>query len=1001
MQKKLYSLNIVLLFFFLSATTYSATLRSETFGNFSQSMDVVINDYTYDYSGTGSTSFVNNSSDTLYQLFYHAYFNAFQQGSAMANYASQNGADALYAQLMALQEHQQGVLDIDSCTIGNQHVNTTRTGTIIRLDMPQPIAPGDAVNVRFFFRGHIPLITRRAGRNSTQGIRYSMAQWYPKLCQYDDHGWHNNQYVGKEFYGVFGRYDVRITLPARYVVGATGELQNPEAIGHGYQYTRDTTIFPNLSEGILPKDSMATWHFVADSVHDFAWVADENYAHAIMVRDSIVIHVLYTASLHAQWQPVADWCGRTLRFFGKCYGTYPYRTFTCTQAGDGGMEYPQLVMITNRSTPSLLRTVVHEVGHQWFYGLVANNETQYAWLDEGFTNYIEERAMHEEFADAPQSERTVLQQLLIPERPAPITNHLGYLFIAEAGLDEPLTTPHDRFADDYASRVVYDKGAALLRQLEYAFGTRALDSCLRYYALAQRFRHPYPQHFQKACEHILGQRLDEFFDTFVATTQLPDYALRAMHSRYNAADSTYNTAIELHKDGIAHLPLTLYLRLADGSWTTHHIPSDVQHTNSIVPQREPWFWTHASHTVTVTTPTEVQAVYLDTTAMLLDATASDNYLYNRPFLPHLPPVRFGLWQRYDYANPLQYYGVSARPTLWYTAPNNWQVGMRLDGHIDFNRWKTTLGVYYNTALHTTDWQVEFSNPFPLFGKSTSYSLRSWQMDGTQHNSITLTKQYKHRYTAREQWNIVTAAEYWLFSPTSIYPSTAEFFRINNTARYSWETGATSLTAAVAGTEQAVGFHALVKFEHVANYTSGWQLYLRAIGSTATTRTPAAELPSLHTTARVEQFENVPFRFVRMALPGSAPLFLPKGGTFAFFRSQPLQHFGSISLEVGQFHLFRKLGIEFPIISTIVVGAYTSAAVGVPHGTTTTSIAEFFCTEAGLQAGINLNSIVPNSNLLWLFSNSLTFSVWLPVLSHGIGRTTSDTRGFSMSISSAL
>lgn len=1000
MQKKLYLLKIVSMFFLLSTLAHSTELPAEAFGKFAQSMDVVVNDYTYDYSGTGTTSFVNNSPDTLYQLFYHAYFNAFQPKSAMAAYASQNGASTLYAQLIALQQNQYGSLDIDSCTINSRSVTITRTGTIIRLDLPHPLAPGDSAYVRFSFRGHIPLITRRAGRNSIQGIRYSMAQWYPKLCQYDEHGWHNNQYVGKEFYGVFGRYDVRITLPARYIVGATGELQNPIEIGHGYQYTRDTTVFPNRSGGLLPKDSLATWHFVADNVHDFAWVADENYAHTIAVRDSITIHVLYTASLHTPWKPVADWCNRSLRFFGERYGAYPYRSFTCAQAGDGGMEYPQLITITNRTAPLLLRVIVHEIGHQWFYGLIANNEAQHAWMDEGFTNYIEERAVREEFADAPQSEIPLLQRLLVPERPAPTADHLGYLFIAETGLDEPLTTPHDRFNDNYASRVVYDKGAALLRQLEYAFGTRALDSCLRYYALTQRFRHPYPHHFQKACEHIFGQRLDEFFYTFVATTQQPDYTLHSLNSHFDAANNTYSTTIELRKKGIAHLPLTLYLRLADGSWTTHHIPSDVQYTDTTT--RQPWFWTHTSHTTTVRTPTEVQAVYLDTTNLLIDATASDNYLYNRFFMPQFPPMRFGLWQRYDYANPLHYYGVSVRPTLWHTAPNNWQVGLRLDGHIDFNRWKTILGAYYNTALQTTDWQVQFNNPLSLFGKNISYNLRSWQMDGTQHGSIALNKQYKQRYTAHEQWSITAAAEYWFFSPTTIYPTTSEFFRLYNTVRHSWEQGAAALTVTVAGTERATGSRTSLQFHHVANYKSGWQLYLRTIGSTATTHTPAAELPLLHTASRIEQFENIPFRFVRMALPATTPLFFPQAGTFASFRSQPLQHFASMSLEAQQFSLFRNLGIDIPVISNTRVGAYVSSAVGVPHNSSTGVLNEFFCIEMGLQAGIDLNSIIPYSKALWLFNNDLTFSVWLPMLSHTIGHgATTSTRGISMSMSSTL
>lgn len=999
MQKKMYLLKVALVFFLLAARAYSTEPPAETFGNFAQSIDVVINDYTYNYSGTGTTRFTNNSSDTLYQLFYHAYFNAFQPTSAMAAYARQNGDNALYTRLMALDEHQRGALDIDSCSVNNQPATATRTGTIIRLDLPHPLAPGDSARVHFSFSGRIPWLSRRAGRNNVQGIRYSMAQWYPKLCQYDGSGWHNNQYVSKEFYGVFGRYDVRITLPARYIVGATGELQNPNDVGHGYQYTRDTTVFPTRSESVLSKDSLATWHFIAENVHDFAWVADESYAHTIAVRDSVTIHVLHNSSLHAAWQPVAEWCSRTLRFFGNRYGAYPYRTFTCAQAGDGGMEYPQLIMVANEAAPRLLHTVVHEIGHQWFYGLVANNETQHAWMDEGFTNYIETRAIREEFADAPQGERAALQRLLVPERPAPVADHLAYLVIAEAGHDEPLTTPHDRFADYYTSRIVYDKGALLLRQLEYAFGTSALDSCLRSYALSQRFRHPYPQQFQKVCEHMFGQRLDEFFDVFVATTQQPNYSLRSMRSHYNTADERYSTTIELGKEGIAHVPLTLYLRLADGSWTTHHIPSDIQYIHSTTPQSDPWLWTHDTHAVAVATPAEVELVCLDTTALLLDANSTDNYLRNRFFLPNAPPVRMGLWQRYDYANPLQYYGISVRPTLWHTAPSNWQVGIRLDGHIDFNRWKTTLGAYYNTALRTVDWQARFSNPFSLLGNNASYTLSAWNMDGVRHGGISLAKQYKQRYTAREQWDVGLAAQYWHLLPTPAHPLEEEFFRIANTAKYRWETGAVAYTAAVAGTERAAGFRAEIGFHDITRY-SWWQLRVHAVGNTATAYTPAAELPSLHTASRLEQFANVPFRFAQLALPSSTPLLLPQGGAMVSFHSQPLQHSMSIGMEARQFYLFRELGVEFPVVSAIAVGAYASAAAGIPRRTDTLQPDGFFCAEIGVQASIDLNGIVPYSSALWLFTDDLTLSVWLPIADYGSSNLQENTRGVAISLSTA-
>lgn len=1003
MQKKMYLLKSVLLCTIVLVLTRlpAAAHSNERFSELTQSMEVVINDDTYNYFGTATTTFINATGDTLRQLFYHAYFNAFDHGSAMDAYAEQNGDTKITSWIAALQPHQTGRLNIDSGRVNNQTVHITRTGTIIHIDPAQAIAPGDTVRFNFSFSGQIPYIIRRAGRNNAQGIRYSMAQWYPKLCQYDDRGWHNNQYVGKEFYGVFGRYDVRLTLPARYVVGATGELQNPTDVGHGYQYATDTTVLPPNATSLIPTDSLLTWHFVANNVHDFAWVADEDYRHTIVRDDSLTIHLLYTASAEEAWQPMPDWCRRIFRFFGAHYGSYPYRTFTCSQAGDGGMEYPQLVMLTDRSRYDLVRVAAHEIGHQWFYGMVANNETQHAWLDEGFTNYIESRVMTEEFADAEREERPLLRRLLIPELPQPVQERLGYERIAAAGLDEPLTTPHDRFNDAYTTRIVYDKGMALLQQFEYSFGRAQLDSCLRRYALLWRFRHPSPQDFENVCEEVFGQRLDEVFDTFIATTHRPEYALCNISSSYNADSAMYHTVIDMHKDGIAHVPLTLYLRLDDGSWTTRHIPSDVLY-HPAPGTLQPWFWTHSDYRAEVYTPTEIAEVRLDTTNNLLDPVAENNYIHNRLLLRHLPPIRFGLWQRYDLATPLDYYGISLRPTLWYMAPNNWQPGLRLDGLIDANRYKTSLGLYYNTASQKVDWQTSFSHPFALLGNLAEWSAVAWSMDGSVHAGLALTKQYRDRYTAPQRWELTAITDYWKFTsiPLAVASATgSDFYRILGAVHHTWKDGSLHLSGTVAGTEQKAG----AQWEGRINITLKKEvthaIKLRLFASTATPLLPTALLPSLHTANSVQRFGNVPYRFVSGALIDQSLVFLPGGGGFAGTISAPMRHLASVHIALREWYPFRTSKI--PVVEALESGLYTTLALGGNRNLSFADAKKFFYSEAGILAGININALLPYASALWLFTDELSATVWVPLYKSAPDGTVTGTRDVRLGISSAL
>jgi hypothetical protein len=236
------------------------------------------------------------------------------------------------------------------------------------------------------FTSQVPVQIRRSGRNNSEGIDYSMSQWYPKVVEYDRDGWHATPYIAREYYGVWGDFDVRIVMDSSYTIAATGVLQNASAIGKGYA---DRTVEPTTNQ--------LMWHFSAERVHDFVWAADRDYLHTKRkMSGGPELHFFFqndTAILD-NWTLLPDYTEKCFAIMKDLVGAYPYPVYSVIQGGDGGMEYPMatLVMGTGKKN-GLIGVTVHEAIHSWFQGLLGNNEGDYPWMDEGFDTYYDEQVM--------------------------------------------------------------------------------------------------------------------------------------------------------------------------------------------------------------------------------------------------------------------------------------------------------------------------------------------------------------------------------------------------------------------------------------------------------------------------------------------------------------------------------------------------------------------------------------------------------------------------------
>ena len=254
--------------------------------DYTMNVDMDVN--RYQYTGDQTLVYTNNSPETIDRVYYHLFFNAFQPGSKM-DVRSRTIADPdprVGSRIIALESNEIGYLHVSNMTQDGTSLNPMEEGTILVVPLAKPIAPGTSTTLKMNFKGQVPQQIRRSGRNNKEGVALSMTQWFPKMAEFDKTGWNTSPYIGREFHGVWGNYDVKLTLDKEYTVGGTGYLQNPKEIGHGYD-----KIGSGPGKG---KNGKLTWHFKAPMVHDFAWGADPDFIHDIHEgANGVKLHFFY------------------------------------------------------------------------------------------------------------------------------------------------------------------------------------------------------------------------------------------------------------------------------------------------------------------------------------------------------------------------------------------------------------------------------------------------------------------------------------------------------------------------------------------------------------------------------------------------------------------------------------------------------------------------------------------------------------------------------------
>ncbi|MFO7744265.1 MAG: M1 family metallopeptidase [Psychroflexus sp.] len=568
-------------------------------------MEIDFDDKNYQYEGEQKLVYTNNSPDTLNRVFYHMYFNAFQPGSEMdvRSRTIQDPDSRVRDRISKLSEEEIGFMRAKSLKQDGKALDYELVGTVLEVELAEPILPGNSTTFEMEFLGQVPVQIRRSGRNNAEGVELSMTQWYPKMAEYDFEGWHADPYIGREFHGVWADFDVKITIDKDFILGGSGYIQNPNEVGYGYE-----------DEGVKVRrrGKKLTWHFVAPDVHDFTWAADKDYIHdKVTGNDGTTLHFLYKDNddIKENWKNLQSKTVQLLDYFNEHIGPYPYDQYSIIQGGDGGMEYAMCTLITGeREFGSLVGVTAHEMAHAWFQHILATDEAQHEWMDEGFTSYISGLAMNK-----------VMDQ----NRENPTAgNYKGYISLANSGYEQPQSTHADRYEYNQAyGTSAYSKGAVFLGQLGYLIGKENLEKVLNRYFDEWKFKHPTPNDFIRVAEKVSGAELSWYLNDWTRTTNTVDYGIK------DVSVDRQNTIVTLERIGLTPMPLEVKVDYKGGTSETYYIPLRMMrwekpNAGEVV---EDWAWAYPTYDLQIpTTQYGIERIEIDPSGYMADVNRDNN-----------------------------------------------------------------------------------------------------------------------------------------------------------------------------------------------------------------------------------------------------------------------------------------------------------------------------------------------------------------------------------------
>ena len=505
-------------------------------------IDVELNDENHTLNGMEYIDYTNNSPNDLGFIWFHLWPNAYKDNStALCKQKVENGSTSLYY----ASENERGNINglnfkVDGKIVrwdyNPEHID------ICKLILNKPIRAGESIRITTPFFVKIP--DAKFSRLGHVDQSYMITQWYPKPAVYDNDGWHPMPYLDQgEFYSEFGSFDVSITLPSNYTVGATGDLQNIGEINRLNQLAKATDTITKFSDDLsfpLSDLTTKTLRYTQNNIHDFGWFADKRF-HVLKgevevphTKEKVTLWTMFTNNEADLWKNSIEYMHDAVYYYSLWNGDYPYKQCTAvdgTISAGGGMEYPNVTVIGKSATAYLLEEVImHEVGHNWFYGMLGNNERLHPWMDEGLNSHNEMRYMRTKYPDynmflqfVPKRIKGILDLEYYTNKQ--VSGELMYMMNAWTGKDQPIELHSAEYTEMNYGGIVYSKTAIVFDYLMAYLGEDVYDKCMQTYFERWQYKHPQPEDLRAVFEEISGKNLSWFFEDVIKTTKQLDYSI--------------------------------------------------------------------------------------------------------------------------------------------------------------------------------------------------------------------------------------------------------------------------------------------------------------------------------------------------------------------------------------------------------------------------------------------------------------------------------------------
>lgn len=521
---------IVCVFFFTRGNAQIYYWQQEV----NYTIDVTLNDKNHTLTGDEKIEYINHSPYIHQYLYFHIWPNAYKNiHTAFARQKVRDGSDEFYF----AKKEERGWIDSLDFTVNGKSVRVEVDGEyidIIKIFLNEPLLPGQSIEINTPFKVKIPTTFSRLGHIDQS---YQISQWYPKPAVFDKNGWHPIPYLDQgEFYSEFGKFDVKITLPENYVLAATGVLQNED---EKQWLINRTKQFFDEKDNIESSVESKTLHYIQDNIHDFAWFADKKYN--VQKGDVILPHsgkkvdtwYMYTSAYKKSVEKAMEDLHDATYFYSKFVGDYPYSSVTAVTGplgAGGGMEYP-MITITGPSA------IIHEVGHNWFYGILGTNERAFAWMDEGLNSFFEQKTYHEQnkkdSTKSTTSTKNVFEKIFSGDQK--ITSE----FVETRNLNQPVHHHSNRYHSTNYFIQLYQKPVVLMEYLQDYLGEELFIKCFLAYYDKWKFKHPYLEDMQKVFEEISGKDLSWLFHTIIKTNITPNAKIKKVVKNKRGIDALF------------------------------------------------------------------------------------------------------------------------------------------------------------------------------------------------------------------------------------------------------------------------------------------------------------------------------------------------------------------------------------------------------------------------------------------------------------------------------